>query len=243
MQKLSFLQSQLLDRAQQLRYIVEADEQQLSEIANLLDQATKLRVVSSNRQIYVRHQAASAFTKVKVLLEKKNEIERQLQLRQRELRFLEQLHEQLRDRVEGEGEEGKELREVLISKDEEVRRLQEQLSEVEKEVGCAKEEACSLREELQRITVELAKKSTRVQELERVRDNLEDSVNWQRKLVEMLLIQSTAAASSKGDLLKEIKVNHDPAHFIATLSESCCSIFTQQMYFILSYHHVICGHL
>ena len=56
--------------------------------------------------------------------------------------------------------------------------------------------------------------------VERVRDNLEDSVNWQRKLVEMLLIQSTAAASSKGDLLKEIKVNldYDPAHFIITLS-------------------------
>lgn len=206
-QKMSSLQSQLLDRVQQLHYMVEADEQQLSEITNLLDQATKLRVVSSNHRIHAQHQAAAAFARVKVLVEKKNEVGRQLQLRQRELRFLEQLDGLLRDRVEGEGEEGIELREVLISKDEEVRWLQEQLREAEKEVRCAKEEAHSLREKLHRVTMGFAKQSSRVQELERERDKLEDSVIWQRQLVEMLLVQSTAAASSKGDFLKEIKVN------------------------------------
>ena len=92
-----------------------------------------------------------------------------------------------------------------MHKDVEVRQLQEQLREVEKELGCAREEACSLREELQSVTVELAEKSARVQELERARDKLEESVNWQRKLVEMSLIQSTAAASSKKALLREIK--------------------------------------
>ena len=96
--------------------------------------------------------------------------------------------------------------EILIQKDKEVKRLQEQLNEVEKELGCAKEEARSLREELQRVTVELGKKSARVQELERARDELEESVNWQRKLVEVSLIQSTAAASSNEALLREIKV-------------------------------------
>ena len=199
-QKVSSLQSQLLDRVQQLHYMVEADEQQLSEITNLLDQATKLRVVSSNHRIHTRHQAAAAFAKVKVLVEKKNEVGRKLQLRQRELRFLEQLDELLRDRVEGEGEEGIELRDVLISKDEEVRWLQEQLREAEKEVRCAKEEVHSLREELHRVTMEFVKQSARVQELEREKEKLEVSVNWQRKLVEMLLIQSTAAASSKGSV-------------------------------------------
>ena len=206
-QKMSSLQSQLLDRVQQLHYMVEADEQQLSEITNLLDQATKLQVVSSNHRIHARHQAAAAFARVKVLVEKRNEVGRKLQLRQRELRFLEQLHELLKGRVEGEDEEGIELREVLISKDEEVRWLQEQLKEVEKEVRCAKDEAHSLREELHRVTMEFAKQSARVQELERERDKLEHSVNRQTKLVEMLLIQSTAAVISKGDLLNEIKVN------------------------------------
>ena len=95
--------------------MVEADKQQLIEITNLLDQATKLRVVSSNHRIHTRHQAAAAFAKMKVLVEKKNEVGRKLHLRQKEQRFLEQLHGLLRDRVEGAGEEGKELREVLIS--------------------------------------------------------------------------------------------------------------------------------
>ena len=82
-------------------------------------------------------------------------------------------------------------------KDVEVRQLQEQLREVEKELGCAKEEARSWREELQRVTVELAEKSARVQELERARDKLEESVNWQRKLVEMSLISSLLLLAPK----------------------------------------------
>ena len=55
------------------------------------------------------------------------------------------------------------------------------------------------------MTVELAEKSARVQELERTRDKLEESMNWQKKLVEVSLIQSTAASSNEA-LLREIKV-------------------------------------
>ena len=54
--------------------------------------------------------------------------------------------------------------------------------------------------------MELAEKSARVEELERARKELKESEKWQRKLVEMSLIQSTAAASSKEALLREIKV-------------------------------------
>ena len=131
-------------------------------------------------------------------------------MRKKELNFLQQLQGQLRESEEGKRER-EELREVLMHKDAEVRQLQKQLSEVEKELECAREEAHSLKEELQRVTVELAEKSARVQELERARDKLEESVNWQRKLVEMSLIQSTAAASSNEALLREIKV---PMSFI-----------------------------
>ena len=98
------------------------------------------------------------------MLERRKEMGRQLQLRKRELSFLQQLQGQLRESEEGKRER-EELREVLMHKDVEVRQLQEQLREVEKELGCARKKACSLREELQRVTVELAEKSARVQEL------------------------------------------------------------------------------
>ena len=205
LQKVSFLQPQLLGHAQQLHQEVGTYDQRLSEVTHSLEQARKWRRNVANKRIYARHEAASAHVRVKVLLEKRKEMGRQLQLRKKELNFLQQLQGQLR-----EGEAGKrereELRDVLMHKDVEVQQLQEQLSEVEKELECAREEACSLREELQRVTVELAEKSARVQELERARDKLEESVNWQRKLVEMSLIQSTAAASSNEALLREIKV-------------------------------------
>ena len=205
LQKVSSLQSQLLSHAQQLHQEVEAYDQQLSEVTHSLEQARKWRGDVNNKRIYARHEAASAHARMKVLLEKRKEMGRQLQLRKKELNFLQQLERQLRESEEGKGER-EELREILMHKDAEVRQFQEQLSEVEKELECAREEARSLREELQRVTVELAEKSARVQELERAREELKESVNWQRKLVEISLIQSTAAASSNEALLREIKV-------------------------------------
>ena len=182
---------------------METYDQRLSEVTHSLEQARKWRGDVTNKRIYARREAASAHVRVKVLLEKRKEMGRQLQLRKKELNFLKQVEGQLRESEEGKRER-EELREVLMHKDVEVRQLQEQLREVEKELKCAREEACSLREELQRVTVELVEKSARVQELERARDKLEESVNWQRKLVEMSLIQSTA--SSNEALLREIKV-------------------------------------
>ena len=182
---------------------MEAYDQRLSELTHSLEQARKWREGVANKRIYARHEAASARASVKVLLEMRREMGRQLQLRKRELSFLQ--HLQLRESEE-EKREREELGEVLMYKDVEVKQLQEQLRKVEKELGCAKEKACSLGEELQRVTVELAEKSARVQELERAREKLEESVNWQRKLVEMSLTHSTAAASSEEALLREIKV-------------------------------------
>ena len=138
-----------------------------------------------------------------MLLERRKEVERQLQLRQRELRFLQQLQGQQREREE---EEREELKAVLMCKDAEVRQLQDQLREVQGELGCAREEAHSLREELQRVTVELAEKSAEVRQLEWTKDMLEISLKNGNKKVEMVLIQSSAATISKEALHKEIKV-------------------------------------
>ena len=193
LQKVSSLQFQLLGCAQQLNQEVETYDQQLNEVTHSLEQARKWRVDVTNKRIYARHEAASAHVRVKVLLEKRKEMGRQLQLRKKELNFLQQLQGQLRKSEEGKREK-EELREVLIQKDEEVRQLQEQLSELEKELECAREEACSLREELQRVTVELERESARVQELEGARDKLEGYLNGERRRVDMLLIQSTASS-------------------------------------------------
>ena len=63
-----------------------------------------------------------------------------------------------------------------------------------------------LREELQRVTVELAEKSAEAQQLERERGRLEIYLDRENRKVEMLLIQSSAATISKEALHKEIKV-------------------------------------
>ena len=181
---------------------MEADEQQLSEVTQFLEQAINVRGATTNKRLHARQQATSAHMRVKVLLGRKIEVERQLQLRQKELNFLEQLQGQLREKEEIE-REGEELKEVLILKGAEVRQLQEQLREVEKKLEIAKNETGSMREEVQRLTVELAEKSARVEELEKAREMLKGIVEWQRNIIEMPLKQSTACASSKKALLTD----------------------------------------
>ena len=200
---MSSLQSQLLCHAQQLNHELEGDDHQLSEINHALEQALKERVSARNKRLHTRQEADGAYVRVEVLLEKRKEVEKQLQFRQRELRFLQQLQGKQMEREEEERER-EELKSVLMRKDAEVMQLQDQLREVERELGGAREEASSLREELQRVTVELEGKSATVHQLEQERDRLEIYLDRENKKVEMLLIQS--AASSKEALQKEIKV-------------------------------------
>jgi len=205
LQKVSSLQSQLLDRAQQLNQELEEDDQRLSKINHALEQATKLRVSARNKRPHTRQEVESAYVRVKVLLERRKEVERQLRFRQRELRFLQQLQGQQRDRKEEERER-EELKAILVCKDAEVRQLQDQLREVDRELRCAREEAHSLRKELERVTIELDKKSEEVQHLQWERDRLEKYLDRESQKVEMVLIQSSAATISKEALHKEIKV-------------------------------------
>ena len=110
---MSSLQSQLLGHAQQLNHELEGDDQQLSEINHALEQALKERVSARNKRLHTRQETDGAYVRVEVLLERRKEAERQLQIRQRELRFLQQLQEQQREREE---EEREELKAVLMGR-------------------------------------------------------------------------------------------------------------------------------
>ena len=138
-----------------------------------------------------------------MLLEKRKEVEKQLQFRQRELRFLQQLQVQQRKRGGGKGEGG-----AKGSFDEQGCRSEAVAGSVEgggEGAGvCERRSLKFLREELHRVTFELDRKSATVRQLEREMDRLEIYLDRANKKVEMLLVQS--AASSKEALQKEIKV-------------------------------------
>ena len=199
---MSSLQSKLLGHAQKLNQELEVDDEHLTEINHALEQAAKCRVSARSKQLQTRQEVDDAYVRVKVLLERRKGVEKQLQIRQRELRFLQQFQEQQREREEER--ESEELKAVLMSKDAEVRQLQDQLGEVQGELACAREETHSLREELQRVTAVLAEKSAELQQLEWAKAMLEIYLDRETKKVEMSLIQ--CAASSKEALQREIKV-------------------------------------
>ena len=73
-----------------------------------MEQARKWKESITNKRVCARREATSAHVRVKALLQRRKEVAKQLQLRQKELSFLQQLQAQLR---EGE-RETQELREV-----------------------------------------------------------------------------------------------------------------------------------
>ena len=232
---MSSLQYQLLDHAQQLNQELEEDDRRLSKINCALEQAKNLRVSARNKRLHARQEADRAYVRVKVLLERRKEVERKLQFRQRELKFLQQLQMQQREREEEERER-EELKAVLMDKNAEVRQLQDQLKEVQGELVCARKEAHGLREELQTVTVELAVKSVKIQHLERERDRLENYLDRENKKVEMVLIQSSAATISKEALHMEIKVLIDV--LLQCISEGS---YLHNVLFSVQESTVICG--
>ena len=92
-----------------------------------------------------------------------------------------------------------------------------------------------MREELQRVTVELAEKSAEVRQLEWTKGMLEISLKSGNKKVEMLLIQSSAT-TSKEALHREIKVLIDV--LLQCISEGS---YFQSVLFSVQESTVICG--
>ena len=131
------------------------------------------------------------------LLKEKNELEKQLELKQQELEFL--------HTIKRKDEEKLQL--ILDNKRIEIKWLQDHLQEVEGELQSEKKCAHELRVELSLVDKELEGKSSQVRELEKAMCELRLDYKNERKRVDMLLMQLTAATTSKEQYTKEIEVH------------------------------------
>ena len=194
---MSPVQSELHDNIQRLRKELAANEQRLIKISQSLEQTKKEKLTVRRKFSHHKHILTVSHTKSRKLLEKAVEVRRQLQEKQQELHYLQLLQEQK--------EENEELKAIIERKVAEVRQLREILQVVEKELQNAKDKNRELREQLQQTATELVDKSARLQELERVRVELRADLEYQRRWIDQLLIQS-AASTSRETYNGEIKV-------------------------------------
>jgi len=133
------------------------------------------------------------------LLKEKSELEKQLELKQQELKFLRTIKQKDEEK----------LQLILENKRVEIKRLQEQLQVLDSELQSEKKTAQKLRGKLSQVDKELEGKSSQVRELEKAICELRLDYKNERKRVDMLLIQRTAATTSKEQYTKEIEVHWD----------------------------------
>jgi len=126
-------------------------------------------------------------------------LEKQLELKQQELEFL--------CTIKQKDEEKLQL--ILENKRVEIKRLQEQIQVLDSELQSEKKTAQELREKLSQVTNELQGKSSQVWELEKAICELRLDYKNERKRVDMLLMQRTAATTSKEQYTKEIEVHQN----------------------------------
>lgn len=120
------------------------------------------------------------------LIQEKMEIEKQLQLRELELRFLHASHQDS-DKLQS-----------IIKKKEEVRELQQRLHTVESELASERKVTQDLKEKLYLATAELAEKSALAQEQEKANRDLKTQLERERQRIDHLFMQLTSASTMQG---------------------------------------------
>ena len=108
---------------------------------------------------------------------------------------------------------------VLSQKEKEIVGFQKQLAAVRGELERMKLQPLSFQEELQKVTLELAKKSTEVQMLREAKEEMKLHLQVERKRFDDYLMQQTAARSSDANYRKEVEVSN---------VKKCTSICTRQ---------------
>ena len=158
--------------------------------------AQNARAVAREKFERVKRDAVEVQTRVAKLITRRTEILKLLEQKERGLRTLQRVQE----REKGE------LQSLIDEKNDEIARLKQELEAVQAELATEKQKASSRQKQLQQATEDLAGKYARVQELEWARQKLETLLDSERKRVDQLLMQQTAASSSQQQYTKEIEV-------------------------------------
>ena len=137
------------------------------------------------------------------LIQEKNDVMEQLQLKKEELELLCTVHQM----------NSEQHKDIIRKKEEEIKELQHRLEIVETELSSEKKHSQDLRKELQQGTKELQKKSALEQKLEEENENLKNQLERERKMADNLCKLLTSADTSKDKYTMEVEVmRHSAFH-------------------------------
>ena len=95
---------------------------------------------------------------------------------------------------------------LIALREEEVAEYRKQLDSVQRELKEEREKIPPLKEEIQQLLVELAKKSEEIRHLMSAKEETQSQLKLERERVEMKTNELTAAAVSKAEYMKEVQV-------------------------------------
>ena len=168
-------------------------EQELQSLHERHQDSEKLLKIISSKEEEIQ-ELQQRHTQMK-LIQEKMEIEKQLQLRELELRFLHASHQ-----------DSDKLQSIIRNKEEEVRELQQRLHTVESELASERKVTQDLKEKLHLATAELAEKSALAQEQEKANRDLKTQLERERQRIDHLFMQLTSASSSRDQYSMEVEV-------------------------------------
>ncbi len=163
-----------------LESVIKANKHRLSEVSHSLQEEKQAEAMARCHIQEVRRNLRPHGSKVSELKERRRKSSKELERKRRELHFLQ-------SQLKVERKEKEELRAIVRNKEEEITQLNQHILKADDEIQALRNTHAEAIRELDVKTRELEVKSARVQELERSRVNLEESIKQERWFMTQVL--------------------------------------------------------
>ena len=178
------IQKHLYSRVDQIQSDIRSNDTEVAVKKQALSEAQDVRDIARGRLNEAEKKRLEAETNMVILTEKESNIQRQLELKERELNALQKLLEK----------ENEEFQALVDNKNEEIQKLHQV---IQTKLTVEGEKGCSFQEQFQQASKELADKSARIQDLEKEQLKLETQLEIEKMRVGQLLMVATTASTSK----------------------------------------------
>ena len=175
------------------RHDIEDKDQELAKKQQALKQAEQWKNTVAKQLVSIQQKTENIRSKALNLLKEKDGLEKSLLLREKEIEIMKL--SATKDKAQ--------LQEIISLKEKEIADLKTKLQEVREELG---RETLSLNEQYQKVTLELASKSTEIKLLREAKEEMKLSLDIERKRYNNVVMQQTAANTSKDSYKQEVEV-------------------------------------
>ena len=212
----SAVQKELMESVDELRRNIKSKCLKLKKQQEELEEAELYEGVIRKRLTDVMKRMSSHQSKLENLMHDKAQLEEALRLREVEIEMLQDSRK-------------KERAYLIALREEEVVEYQEKLDSVKQQLEEERQKIPPLKEEIQQLLVELARKSEEICHLRNAKEETNSQLKMKRDTVEMKTKELTAAAVSHAVHMKEVQVSFSTDHCVCLVFTFYIHIHTSQI--------------